>query len=71
MEDTFDTTIQDKYLKSGGRGCPLCGGENISAERISADCEYAWAIASCDDCPAEWTDLYTLTGVEIHPATKE
>ena len=65
MACTFDTTIQDKYLKSGGLECPLCGSKNISAGRLRADCDYAWAAASCGDCPAEWKDLYTLTGLEI------
>ena len=50
-------TLQDQqevsYLKKGGMGCPHCG--NDMAEDYK-----------CDLCEKTWTDIYTLTGVDIH-----
>jgi len=53
------------YIEHRGRRCPVCHTYEISAKPDSEGFEGGIAEdVSCDECGAQWTDIYTLTGVE-------
>lgn len=52
------------YWESGGCYCPSCGSSNINAGHLDADGRSASSHVECDDCRAEWCDVYTLNGYE-------
>ena len=60
-----DRTKEERYLGCRGLKCPFCLSRDITARPPSTDAMEAWAQVSCDECHAEWNDLYTLTGIEI------
>jgi formate dehydrogenase maturation protein FdhE len=45
--------------------CPECGSEEINAGHSTFENTEAWQAVTCDDCDAEWHDLFTLTGYEL------
>ena len=53
--------------------CPECGSKNIYALQSTFEGTQAWQAVTCDECDAEWHDLYTLTGCElvVYPRIKE
>lgn len=53
------------YVKNKGMKCPFCGKSSIEGSSIEIDGGIAWQDVYCTDCEAEWTDLYTLTGIQI------
>ena len=56
---------EEQYLNSGGLRCPYCRTTNVSARPPSTASMEAWAQVSCDECFAEWNDVYKLVGIEI------
>jgi len=56
---------QAQYVRSFGLECPNCGSTNINGWLIE---DYGTSSANrpcdCDDCGAEWTETYELTGYE-------
>ncbi len=64
-------TIEKKYLRKNGLVCPFCESSAINAASPSADTMQAWAQVSCDQCDAEWNDLYTLVGIEVVSRPKQ
>jgi len=52
------------YLSNSGR-CPVCGSGNIEGSHMEADCDSAWQNVTCQDCEANWDDIYRLVGVEL------
>lgn len=59
------TMTKEAYIKSGYTKCPKCKSENIEGGSVEIDCNGASQDVTCLDCNAEWTDIYTLTDVEI------
>lgn len=53
---------KEKYLKSPGH-CPHCGSTDISGGPLEADGD-VWQVITCENCNAEWTDVYKLVAVE-------
>jgi len=53
-----------KYLESGGVRCPYCNSEYLTTYKMQTDISIAWQGVSCESCGEEWTDQYTLTGVD-------
>lgn len=51
-----------QYAKDGGARCPVCDSENILGcdTDINDGCVYQNII--CNNCRAEWVDVYKLTG---------
>ena len=52
------------YLESPSH-CPKCKGINITGGHIEVDGETAWQNITCEDCDASWSDIYTLSDVEM------
>ena len=53
------------YLENGGKLCPFCGSDNISAdESFVAEGLAGWQQVVCDSCHKEWTDLWQMTGID-------
>ena len=56
----------DKYLASGGSGCPECESQNITTtEQVQTDSNSAWQECECEDCGTIFRDVYQLVGVEF------
>jgi hypothetical protein len=53
------------YLKRGGNCCPSCGGGNISGGRMEVDGSSSSQKITCEDCGAEWADMYGLKGYDV------
>lgn len=53
-----------QYVKFGGNRCPYCSSEDLNAGKLQSDAGYVWQKVSCDHCAREWTDVYTLTGID-------
>lgn len=59
-DKTFLTDAQ--YVKSRGHCCPNCNGNNVSAREHDFNSGTATQDVVCDDCNAEWVDVYNLIG---------
>jgi len=55
-----------QYVKDGGLRCPFCGGDNVGGDSVDVQAGRAAQEVGCDDCGAEWCDVYTLTGITDH-----
>lgn len=53
---------QKAYVKASGCICPACRKSNVSADHPEIDGSVVWVNVSCQDCDAQWTDVYELTG---------
>ena len=54
----------EEYRENDCSICPVCKSNNISGDRIEADCDYALQNVTCNDCWSHWTDCYKLMGYE-------
>lgn len=61
-KSAFPEGWEKKYIKDPN-ACPCCGSENISMEDHDGTGEM-WCEILCQNCGAEWTEVYTLTSVE-------
>jgi len=52
------------YLKDPNF-CPECNSKNITAGDYDFDGKRVYSEIKCEDCGAEWGDIYTLTNVEL------
>ena len=57
--------LKKKYLRDQGSACPYCNSADIAADHIEADGTCAFGNVRCTNCGKYWTDLYTLTGVDL------
>jgi len=53
----------EKYLKSKGVRCLVCGSEDIEGNFISVEEGVASQEITCCDCGATWTDNYKLESI--------
>ena len=53
------------YIESDQSNCPKCGSWDIEGSSVEIDSSGAWQPVSCNECEAEWTDIYSLTSVEM------
>ena len=56
--------IKEKYIENGGTNCPHCGSDDIEAGERDFDGSQGWQNIICK-CGKEWTDVYTLTGIDF------
>jgi C4-type Zn-finger protein len=57
---------KEKYLKSPNH-CPVCNSDQIIADYFVSDDFDGNSVTQevkCDECAAEWRDVYALTSVE-------
>jgi len=54
------------YINTASNSCPRCGSTNITGGFVEVDDRSAWQPVSCDECSAEWQDVYHLVAVETH-----
>jgi len=52
----------EQYVAQGGNHCPACGSRDIEGHEVNIDSGYATQECGCNQCDAEWTDTYRLTG---------
>jgi len=56
---------EKKYMDEGGNVCPYCESTDVKAfGQVQVDGASGYQSAMCNQCESEWTDVYTLTGVE-------
>lgn len=62
---TKEQLTQEQYVASKGIRCPVCQSEDIDAGTIEADGSGASQSNRCEDCGAEWYDIYNLIGYSL------
>jgi len=56
---------EKKYIREGGAKCLHCDSDNLEGGYVNIeDGGSAWATVACNDCLAEWTDIYKLVRIE-------
>lgn len=40
--------------------CPVCGGDDVTADDWEFDGPQSWQSISCDDCGSHWSDVFAL-----------
>lgn len=53
-----------KYIAGQGTLCPYCKSPDITGDHVEVDAGHATQEVTCDNCHAEWRDVYTLTHIE-------
>jgi ribosomal protein S27E len=53
-----------EYVESKGVRCPYCKSEDIEGGFVETNAGTAQQNIRCNNCGEEWTDSYTLNGVE-------
>ena len=51
------------YLEDRGKVCPCCGSIEINSGVLIQECDVITQQMWCDDCIAEWTDVFILTSM--------
>jgi len=54
----------NQYVKDGGGRCPVCKSKNIISDCFDMDGSQVWSRVDCNDCGANWKDVYKLTGYD-------
>jgi len=54
-----------KYLDKHGSVCPICEGDDIVGGSFDSDSNTVWQGIDCNECGAEWKDVYHLREVDI------
>jgi len=62
----MDENQKAAYVKSPYH-CPYCNSENIRARDFETYHDTFTQKVECPDCGKQWTEIYTLTGVEPNP----
>jgi predicted Zn-ribbon and HTH transcriptional regulator len=57
-----EETLQ-RYVKNPDF-CPYCEQPVIEADRFDVEGRIAWQAVRCNECGAEWNDVYELVAVE-------
>ena len=56
---------RENYIESGGNICPICESADITGGAIMVEQLEAWQSVWCNECDAEWTDIYKIDRVVI------
>lgn len=62
---TIEKMSSDFYIRDGGNRCPHCRSNNISGRHIETDDASAWRVVECEDCEKSWTEVFTMTSMDI------
>ncbi len=56
-------TSEERYIDGGGLSCPVCNSSNLGSKPIEGR---SWGLTQevyCNDCEAEWMDVYKLHSI--------
>jgi transposase-like protein len=53
---------EEQFIEEEGCVCPACGSHNLWFGDAHTECGGAFQSMSCEECKAEWTTHYTMTG---------
>ena len=56
---------RETYIESGGTQCPMCESADITGGNVYVESLEAWQSVWCNECDAEWMDVYKLSHVEM------
>jgi hypothetical protein len=67
---------RETYIKSGGNHCPMCESADITGGYVTTESLEAWQSVWCNECGAEWLDVFKFSHVqmeekEIEPIDRE
>jgi len=62
---------QERYIESGGSICPHCGSKNITGDSVNFEGSEISQAVYCEDCEADWTDVFKLAYIEQSPSEVE
>lgn len=57
-------TQKRDYMDAPSR-CPRCHSEDIVGDSVTIDDGGAWQEVGCNECGAEWHDIYKLVDIEM------
>jgi len=62
-----DITVKDiaRYVQQGGPSCPFCSSNNLTPMQFDPGEGQVWQNVVCENCGAEWQDVYELTQIDI------
>ena len=55
----------EEYVAKGGVRCPFCGSDDITGLSVDIHPGRATQEIVCNDCDANWIDVYKLTHFEV------
>jgi DNA-directed RNA polymerase subunit M/transcription elongation factor TFIIS len=58
------TEMEQKYIKSGGQECPICGYHHFESDIQSDENGTMKILVKCFNCNNTWIDVYQLIEVE-------
>lgn len=62
--ETNKIMTDEEYVEAGGLQCPYCRSTNIKGERFDGEGRHVWSEVHCNECEADWVDIYTLASFE-------
>ena len=60
-----DKEVVERYVRKGASRCLFCGSSDVAGGMVEIDEEGAMQSMGCNECGAEWMDLYRLSGVMV------
>ena len=63
MAEKLTVDQKDTYVGNGGDCCPHCQSNDLDGTGVHIDSGTAWQNISCNECNAEWQDIYSLTDI--------
>jgi transcription elongation factor Elf1 len=63
MKPEVKKELSDRYLLNNGELCPVCGSKNIVRGKLSYDLSTASCVVNCDNCDAEWEDVFEVINI--------
>lgn len=54
-----------RYIRHSGVRCPCCHSDSLTGSEWNSDGGIATQDVGCDECNAQWQDVYTLTGLDV------
>jgi hypothetical protein len=55
----------EEYVTSNGNKCPFCGKDDLRGGNYDmTDNDTIYYAVMCNDCGAQWDDIFKLTGFE-------
>ncbi len=64
MMKTNEIMTNEEYVEAGGLQCPYCKSDDIAGQSFDGEGRHVWSVIHCNECGADWMDIYTLTGFE-------
>lgn len=62
--ETNAVMTDEEYVETGGLQCPYCRSDEIAGQSFDGEGRHVWSEVHCNECKADWVDIYTLASFE-------